>query len=89
MSYNTICLVLKKWRILLEEIPYCPQFLGAKVIYPKYYKNSNESCSFLFWGRLDRQEMSAILLKYRAFLGYCSYFQGQNKYKIRLSVKIF
>ena len=82
MSYNTICLVLKKWRILLEEIPYCPQFLGAKVIYPKYYKNSNESCSFLFWGRLDRQEMSAILLKYRAFGGIVHIFRGKTNTKL-------
>ena len=26
-----------------------------KFIYPKYYKNSNKSCTFLFLGRLSRQ----------------------------------
>ena len=39
-----------------------PMFLLArrikatgKVIYPKYYKNQNESCTFAFFGRLGRQ----------------------------------
>ena len=87
MSYNTICLVLKKWRILLEEIPYCPQFLGAKAIYPKYCKNSNESCSFLFCGRLDRQEISSLLQKFHAFEGIVHIFRGRTNTKLNCMKK--
>ena len=39
----------------------------AKIIYPKYYKNSNESCTFVVFGQIGPVRVvlksSAILLK--------------------------
>ena len=53
----------------------------TKVIYPKYYINSNESCTFLFVGRLGRQgstKFSAVLLKYPTFVVFFLYVHGYN-----------
>ena len=40
-----------------------------KVIYPKYYKNSNESCIKADWAVRAALKISAILLKYPTFEG--------------------
>ena len=61
-------------------------YICLKVIYPKYYKQSN--CTFLFLGRLGhlaKTEISAILRKFPTLGDVFSYFHGQNKYKIRVS----
>ena len=39
----------------------------SKVLYPKYYKNLNESPTFLFLGRLGRQESTANFCNYPTF----------------------
>ena len=54
---------------------------SSKVIYHKYFKDSEESCSCSFLGRLGRLKISTVFLLGSVFL---SYFQGQNKCKIRV-----
>ena len=54
----------------------------AKVIYPKCYNNSTESCTFLFLGRLGRHGNTvnfSNLLKYLTFVGgFFSVFMGKK-----------
>ena len=62
----------------------------GKVIYPKYYKNSNKSCTFLILA--DRAvraalKLSAIFLKCSTFEGYLGVFSCAKKSKIRISLR--
>ena len=60
----------------------CFDVVSAKVIYPKYCKNSNETCTFCFqadWLVSAVIKFSAILLKYPTFEGVFSYANQQNK----------
>ena len=59
-----------------------------KVIYPKYYKNSNEYCILLFLGKLGRQGSTRNYFnfdkvsKYLNSEGGCVCFRGENKYEL-------
>ena len=60
---------------------------SSKFIHPKCLKNSTEYCTFLFLGKLGRQESAENffnLPKVRYF--FLHFFMGKNKYKIRVSV---
>ena len=74
----------------------CPLFCSCScpcsVEYPKshissFYKHSNESCTFAVLEPFGRNENFCILLKHPTFEVF-SYFYGQNKYKIRISVSV-
>ena len=61
----------------------------ANVVYPKYYKNSNEPCAFvvfgLIWAIRAVLTISAILLSCLNFEGVFSCFYGRIKYIITVS----
>ena len=48
----------------------------VKVIYPKYFKNSDEPYSLVFWADL------AILIKYPTFSGVFKRFHGKTNTKL-------
>ena len=56
-------------------------YATGKVIYPKYYKNSNESCTLFFW----QIRISGLWWKFLEFilLSKCFYFHEKN---VELSV---
>ena len=87
----------KRWFYCAANISsFCVKSLGQNsswvrhtVLYTKWYKNSNEYCTFLFradWVILDSAENSSILLKCPTFEGVFSCFHWQNNEKIWISL---
>ena len=62
---------------------YCVE--GPKVIYPKHYKNSNESCTFAVFWPIGLEGKYCNFAKV-SFEGFLFYFQRQKIYKIILFV---
>ena len=68
-------------QFVLEQVRKRGRSSGGKIKYPKYYKNSNEYCTFLCFGRLVPQGRSVSLksILHLTFQGVFSYFHGQKK----------